>query len=120
MVRLIGAGNRRTCGVTAVAALLILAAPPLIASVHSFDAAPGYQVKGPGAAADPGDVAGGPEAAPVWEDHAIDPRGRAMVHSATLTELPKGGVQAFWYGGSREGARDVGIYSARLLPNKHS
>ncbi len=120
MVRLIGARNRRTRGVVAVAALVILASPPLIASVHSYDAAPGYQVKDAGAAADPGEVAGGPEAAPLWEDHAIDPRGRAMVHSATLTELPKGGVQAFWYGGSREGARDVGIYTARLFPNARS
>ena len=120
MVRLIGARNRRTRGVVAVTALLILALPPLIASVHSYDAAPGYQVKDAGAAADPGEVAGRPEATPLWEVRAIDPRGRPMVHSATLTELPKGGVQAFWYGGSREGARDVGIYTARLLPNERS
>ena len=120
MVRLIGARSRRARGVVAVAALLILASPPLIASVHSYDAAPGYQVKDAGAEGDLGEVAGRPEAAPIWEDHAIDPRGRAMVHSATLTELPQGGVQAFWYGGSREGARDVGIYTARLLPNERS
>jgi len=120
MVRLIGARSRRTRGVVAVAALLILASPPLIASVHSYDAAPGYQLKDAGAEGDLGEVAGRPEAAPIWEDHAIDPRGRAMVHSATLTELPQGGVQAFWYGGSREGARDVGIYTARLLPNERS
>ncbi len=120
MVRLIGARNRRARGVVAVTALLIFASPPLIASVRSYDAAPGYQVKDAGAVADPGEVAGRPEAAPFWEVRAIDPRGRAMVHSATLTELPKGGVQAFWYGGSREGARDVGIYTARLLPNERS
>jgi len=120
MVRLIGARNRRARGVVAVAALLILASPPLIAAVHSYDAAPGYQLKDAGAEGDLDEVAGRPEAAPIWEDHAIDPRGRAMVHSATLTELPQGGVQAFWYGGSREGARDVGIYTARLLPNERS
>ena len=120
MVRLIGARSRRARGVVAVAALLILASPPLIATVHSYDAAPGYQVKDAGAERDLGEVDGRPEAAPIWEDHAIDPRGRAMVHSATLTELPQGGVQAFWYGGSREGARDVGIYTARLLPNERS
>jgi len=120
MVRLIGARSRSTRGVVDVAALLILASPPLIATVHSYDAAPGYQLKDAGAEGDLGEVAGRPEAAPIWEDHAIDPRGRAMVHSATLTELPQGGVQAFWYGGSREGARDVGIYTARLLPNERS
>ena len=120
MVRLIGARSRRARGVVAVAALLILASPPLIATVHSYDAAPGYQVKDAGAERDLGEVDGRPEAAPIWEDHAIDPRGRAMVHSATLTELPQGGVQAFWYGGSREGARDVGIYTARLLPYERS
>ena len=120
MVRLIGARSRRARGVVAVAALLILASPPLIASVHSYEAAPGYRVKDAGAEGALGEVAGRPEAAPIWEDHAIDPRGRAMVHSATLTELPQGGVQAFWYGGSREGARDVGIYTARLLPNERS
>lgn len=35
------------------------------------------------------------------------------VHSGTLTELPDGGVLAAWFGGSREGARDVAIYASR-------
>ena len=41
-----------------------------------------------------------------------------MAHSAALIELADGGIRAFWYGGSREGARDVGIYTARLPPNE--
>jgi predicted neuraminidase len=34
------------------------------------------------------------------------------VHSATAVELSDGRIRAFWYGGSREGAKDVAIYSA--------
>lgn len=36
------------------------------------------------------------------------------VHSATAVELPGGTIRAFWFGGSREGARDVAIWSADL------
>ena len=35
-----------------------------------------------------------------------------MVHSATATEIAGGRIRAFWYGGSREGASDVAIYSS--------
>jgi predicted neuraminidase len=34
------------------------------------------------------------------------------VHSATAVELPDGTIRAFWFGGSREGASDVAIWSA--------
>jgi predicted neuraminidase len=34
------------------------------------------------------------------------------VHSATAVELPDGTIRAFWFGGSREGASDVSIWSA--------
>lgn len=34
------------------------------------------------------------------------------VHSATAVELPDGTIRAFWFGGSREGAGDVAIWSA--------
>lgn len=36
------------------------------------------------------------------------------VHSATAVELADGRIRAFWYGGTREGARDVEIYSSVL------
>jgi len=35
------------------------------------------------------------------------------VHASTITQLPDGGYLAAWFGGSREGARDVCIYVAR-------
>jgi len=34
------------------------------------------------------------------------------VHSATAAEISGGRLRAFWYGGSREGAQDVAIYSS--------
>lgn len=34
------------------------------------------------------------------------------VHSATAVETKSGKLVAFWYGGSREGARDVALYSS--------
>lgn len=43
--------------------------------------------------------------------------GRApSVHSATAVEISGGRIRAFWYGGSREGASDVAIYSAVWEP----
>lgn len=38
------------------------------------------------------------------------------VHSATAVEIARGRVRAFWYGGSREGAKDVAIYTAVFDP----
>lgn len=49
-----------------------------------------------------------------YRDHALDAAGQAMVHSATLTLLPGGDdIRAYWFGGTREGAGDVAIYTAR-------
>ncbi|MEH6358433.1 MAG: sialidase family protein [Pseudomonadales bacterium] len=36
------------------------------------------------------------------------------VHSAVLVNLAAGNMRAFWYGGKREGAKDVSIYTAEL------
>lgn len=46
----------------------------------------------------------------------IDNAGVASVHAATLANLPDGEVGAWWYGGTREGAKDVAIYFARFDP----
>lgn len=35
------------------------------------------------------------------------------VHAGTLTQLPDGGMLAAWFGGTREGAKDVRVYTAR-------
>ena len=39
-----------------------------------------------------------------------------MVHSASVAELADGRLLATWFGGSREGARDVAIYGAYFDP----
>jgi len=38
------------------------------------------------------------------------------VHSATAAEISGGRLRAFWYGGSREGASDVAIYTSVFSP----
>ena len=38
------------------------------------------------------------------------------VHSATAVELKDGRLRAFWYGGTREGASDVAIYTSVYSP----
>ena len=38
------------------------------------------------------------------------------VHSATATEITGGRLRAFWYGGTREGASDVAIYTSTYSP----
>ena len=40
------------------------------------------------------------------------------VHSATAAEISGGRLRAFWYGGSREGAPDVAIYSSLYSPKE--
>lgn len=42
------------------------------------------------------------------------------VHSATAVEISRGRIRAFWYGGSREGAKDVAIYTAVFDPRASS
>ncbi len=42
------------------------------------------------------------------------------VHSATAVELSDGTIRAFWFGGSREGAKDVAIWSADLAAGQWS
>lgn len=49
-------------------------------------------------------------AAPVYRDETLGPgEGIASVHVASLAEFAPGELAAAWYGGSREGARDVAI-----------
>ena len=118
MLRFISTTNRRVPAIAGIGVLLGFAFPPAFESATSYLAAPGYRADAVGTEADTADMVGTSEAEPVWEERAIDPGGRAMVHSATLIELTDGGIRAFWFGGSREGARDVGIYTARLPPNE--
>jgi predicted neuraminidase len=42
------------------------------------------------------------------------------VHAPTLAELSDGTILSVWYGGEREGAGDVALYSSRLTPATQS
>ena len=49
---------------------------------------------------------------PVFETRFASSGATPAVHSATAVELSDGRIRAFWYGGSREGAKDVAIYTS--------
>ena len=53
-------------------------------------------------------------AGPLFEVDFASSGGTETVHSATAIEIAGGNLRAFWYGGSREGAKDVAIYSSVL------
>lgn len=54
--------------------------------------------------------------APYFETDFVSVTLDQYVHAASVTRLPNGELMAVWFGGSREGARDVNIYSARFDP----
>lgn len=54
--------------------------------------------------------------APRMQTSFISTRQGAFAHAASLVELRDGRIRAFWYSGSREGARDVEIHSAVFDP----
>ncbi len=47
-----------------------------------------------------------------FSDRLLDSAGQNSVHAATLANLPNGNVGAWWFGGSREGGKDVRIWFA--------
>ena len=53
------------------------------------------------------------DVAPEFHEQFVDPRFvHPSAHVSSICELPDGRMVAVWYAGSREGARDVGIYIA--------
>ncbi|HYA47845.1 MAG TPA: sialidase family protein [Burkholderiales bacterium] len=52
---------------------------------------------------------------PLYKSQLL-PNGSPQVHSATAVELADGRLRAFWYGGTREGAPDVAIYTSVYSP----
>jgi predicted neuraminidase len=58
--------------------------------------------------------------APVHKPQLLPNNSTAAVHSATAAELKDGRLRAFWYGGTREGAADVAIYTSVYSPNENS
>jgi predicted neuraminidase len=55
---------------------------------------------------------------PTYEVQRVSSGRTPSVHSATCVELSDGRLRAFWYGGSREGAKDVSIYSSVFDPQE--
>lgn len=52
---------------------------------------------------------------PFFAESWVTPRGHMpSAHSSTICILPSGGLFAAWYGGTREGAADVALFTARL------
>lgn len=50
---------------------------------------------------------------PIFEQHFFEPIPTApSVHASTITCLGDGGMMAAWFGGTREGAKDVSIYGS--------
>ena len=54
----------------------------------------------------------------IKEDFIIPDQGARMVHVASICEMPGGKFVAAWYGGTREGAKDVAIFLSVLSPQK--
>ncbi|MCP4172611.1 MAG: exo-alpha-sialidase [Fuerstiella sp.] len=56
------------------------------------------------------------ETVPEYEISFVQPVGGApSVHAGTITQLNNGQLLAAWFGGAREGAKDVDIYCSRRL-----
>lgn len=49
---------------------------------------------------------------PLYRPQLLPNSAEHSVHSATAAEISGGRIRAFWYGGSREGAADVAIYTS--------
>ncbi len=55
------------------------------------------------------------DAAPLFTQSWVTPSGHtASAHSSAICALPSGDLLAVWYGGSREGAADVALFTSRL------
>ena len=52
------------------------------------------------------------------QDFIIPDQGTGMVHVASICEMPEGKFAASWYGGTREGAKDVAIFLSSLSPGE--
>jgi predicted neuraminidase len=57
------------------------------------------------------------DATPFFRESWVTPAGHTRsAHSSAICALPSGDLMAVWYGGTREGARDVALFTARLAP----
>jgi predicted neuraminidase len=79
-------------------------------AARTLDAPPAPRFVPPRAAAQAG------SAAPHYQAQLLPNDSTQSVHSATAIELSDGRLRAFWYGGTREGAADVAIYTSTYSP----
>jgi predicted neuraminidase len=57
------------------------------------------------------------DASPFFAQSWVTPPGHTRsAHSSAICALPSGDLLAIWYGGTREGATDVALFTARLTP----
>ena len=56
--------------------------------------------------------------APLYLETFIPDAGENKSHAASITELYNGRIMAAWFAGSREGAKDVAIYTATYSPSR--
>jgi predicted neuraminidase len=61
-------------------------------------------------------AAGAAPSKPFSRSELLPNESAQSVHSATAAELKDGRLRAFWYGGTREGASDVAIYTSVYSP----
>ena len=66
----------------------------------------------------PQDVTANREQPFLKENFIIPDQGDRMVHVASICEMSEGKFVAAWYGGTREGAKDVAIFLSFLDPRK--
>jgi predicted neuraminidase len=57
---------------------------------------------------------------PLYKPQLLPNSSTLSVHSATGVELADGRLRAFWYGGTREGAADVAIYTSVYSPKEET
>jgi predicted neuraminidase len=103
--------NRRLV-VILILATLILYAWPMSVGLSTLGRAPATFVSyAPPASADHGK--------PFMVEEFINPDpGNRIVHVGSICELPDGRLVATWYGGTREGAKDVAIFLATKTPGQ--
>ncbi len=64
----------------------------------------------------PRSIGGAVDAKPRFETRFVSGGETPQTHAPSLVELNDGGVRAFWFAGSREGAKDVEIHTAVFHP----
>ena len=66
----------------------------------------------------PRSIGGAGDAKPRFETRFVSGGETPQTHAPSLVELNDGGVRAFWFAGSREGAKDVEIHTAVFHPGR--